>query len=225
MRMSRDYYATLGLPRNATDLDINKAYRNLSLRWHPTKNLSSRAEAGINFQHISEAFQVLSNRHLRKLYDRHGKEGLIEDRLVGLDFNGFLPRATQFPFRDPMDVYLEFFGGRDPIGCSSQDGVGNQSPFVYDEHCFENSFHGFPRPTDENGLHGSHKPAPYLFAGSMFSGPNDAGDYMSMCKTKKVINGKRTITKREVLNDEENVTIEEDGVLISKTINGKPQPL
>lgn len=224
MKMSKDYYATLGLPRNATDLDINKAYRNLSLRWHPTKNLSSRAHAEANFQQISEAFQVLSNRQLRTLYDRHGKEGLIEDRLVGLNFNGFLPRATEFPFRDPMDVYLEFFGGRDPIGHSSQDGVRNRPLSVYDEHCFEKSFPGFPRPTNESGIHGSHKPKSYMFAGSMFSGPNDAGDYMSKCRTKKVINGKKIITNREVLNDQENVTIEEDGVLISKTINGKPQP-
>lgn len=44
----------------------------------------------------------------------------MEDRLVGLNFNGFVPRATEFPFRDPMDVYLEFFGGRDPIGHTSQ---------------------------------------------------------------------------------------------------------
>lgn len=225
---SGDYYSVLGLPRNATDLEINRAYRNLSLLWHPTKNLSSRAEADSKFQMISEAFQVLSNDHLRRMYDRHGKDGLIEDSLVELNFNGFLPRSTGFLFRDPMDVFLEFFGGRDPV-LNQSAGRGGRPLSMYDEHCFENSFPGFPRSKaidSKNITNGRYSAStePSFFSGSMFSSPTDDGGFVSVCKTKRILNGKHIVTVRDVLNDDETITIEEDGNLISKTINGIAQP-
>lgn len=223
--MSKDYYSVLGLSRSAADRDINKAYRNLSLQWHPEKNASTRTQAEATFQKISEAFQVLSNRHLRTLYDKYGKEGLMENRLVDLDFNGFIPRSKEFPFKEPCDVYLEFFGGKDPAMINTNS--ANQKPSGYDEHCFENSFSGFPKPQSDTAiiedLRIRKDSAPYKFTGSMFSGPNDERDYRSQCTTKLVKKGKETVTYREVLNDEEKVTVEENGTIISKTLNGIPQ--
>ncbi|KAL8453857.1 hypothetical protein Emag_001665 [Eimeria magna] len=67
-------YATLGLKRNATTTEIKKAYRKLSMKFHPDKNKSPDAEA--KFREISYAYEVLSNAEQRKVYDAQGHEGL-----------------------------------------------------------------------------------------------------------------------------------------------------
>lgn len=67
-------YATLGLKRNATTTEIKKAYRKLSMKFHPDKNKSEDAEA--KFREISYAYEVLSNAEKRKVYDAQGHAGL-----------------------------------------------------------------------------------------------------------------------------------------------------
>ena len=67
-------YATLGLKRNATTTEIKKAYRKLSMKFHPDKNKSPDAEA--KFREISYAYEVLSNAEQRKVYDAQGHAGL-----------------------------------------------------------------------------------------------------------------------------------------------------
>ena len=55
-----DYYAILGLPRSATEVEVKKAYRKLAIRHHPDKNPDSREEAERNFKTIAEAFEARS---------------------------------------------------------------------------------------------------------------------------------------------------------------------
>ena len=59
--MSREYYKLLGLNQNAQESDIKKAYRKLSLKWHPDKNPTNKEVASEKFKKISEAYSVLSN--------------------------------------------------------------------------------------------------------------------------------------------------------------------
>src|SRR5690349_1675143 len=67
----RDYYATLGLPRSASQADIKKAFRKLARQHHPDVNKGdSKAEQ--RFKEISEANEVLSDPEKRKLYDQLG---------------------------------------------------------------------------------------------------------------------------------------------------------
>lgn len=57
--MGKNYYDILGVPRDATETDIKKAYRKMALKYHPDKNQSPDAEE--KFKEIAEAYDVLSD--------------------------------------------------------------------------------------------------------------------------------------------------------------------
>jgi len=114
-----EYYHILGVRRDATADDIKKAYRKLALKWHPDKNPENKEEAEKKFKELSEAYEVLSDANKRSLYDRYGKEGLTGSNGGGGHFhNGdhFHNADHHFTFRNPEDVFREFFGGTDPFG-------------------------------------------------------------------------------------------------------------
>lgn len=94
---ARDYYAVLGVSRNASQEEIKKAYRRLAVQYHPDRN-PGNPEAEERFKEISEAYAVLSDPEKREVYDRYGLEGL----------KGRGYRV------DPTDIFEEFmdlFGG------------------------------------------------------------------------------------------------------------------
>ena len=65
--MSRTHYQTLGIDNTATDVEIKKAYRSLSLKYHPDRNQSS--DATVMFQEISTAYEILGDPEKKKEYD------------------------------------------------------------------------------------------------------------------------------------------------------------
>jgi DnaJ-class molecular chaperone len=70
---SKDYYAILGVSRNATDKDIKQAYRRLARKYHPDVNPGDKS-AEARFKEINEANEVLSDPEKRKKYDRFGDQ-------------------------------------------------------------------------------------------------------------------------------------------------------
>ncbi|XP_041607709.1 dnaJ homolog subfamily B member 6 isoform X2 [Vulpes lagopus] len=108
-----DYYEVLGVQRHASAEDIKKAYRKLALKWHPDKNPENKEEAERKFKQVAEAYEVLSDAKKRDIYDRYGKEGLNGGGGGGIHFD--TPFEFGFTFRNPDDVFREFFGGRDPF--------------------------------------------------------------------------------------------------------------
>ncbi|KAL2345450.1 hypothetical protein Fmac_006735 [Flemingia macrophylla] len=73
------YYSVLGIGKNSTDHEIRCAYRKMALKWHPDrwiKDAKHAAEAKKRFQHVQEAYSVLSNKGKRRIYDA-GLFGLI----------------------------------------------------------------------------------------------------------------------------------------------------
>lgn len=68
-----DYYSVLGVPKDASDDAIKKAYRKLARKHHPDLNPNDQ-EANKKFQQINEANEVLSDPEKRKKYDQYGKD-------------------------------------------------------------------------------------------------------------------------------------------------------
>lgn len=68
-RLGNSYYALLGLPPSASVIDIRRAYRELSKRYHPDTTELPTAVATVKFQQLNEAYATLSNPERRMLYD------------------------------------------------------------------------------------------------------------------------------------------------------------
>lgn len=98
----RDYYETLGVPRNANESEIKKAYRQLALQHHPDRNPGDKGSEE-KFKEAAEAYEVLRDPEKRDLYDRYGHEGLSRTGFSG--FTGFEDIFSSFG-----DVFEDFFG-------------------------------------------------------------------------------------------------------------------
>ncbi|TXI38377.1 MAG: molecular chaperone DnaJ, partial [Nitrosomonas sp.] len=100
-----DYYEVLEISRSASQEEIKKAYRKKALQSHPDRNPDD-SEAEKRFKEISEAYEVLSDENKRKVYDRHGKEGL----------GGFTAGGGGHPggfssMEDALRTFMGAFGG------------------------------------------------------------------------------------------------------------------
>ena len=71
-----DYYDILGVTRSASDAEIKRNYRKLAMKWHPDKNQNSE-EASTKFQDIGEAYDVLSDKAKKAIYDQYGYEVIV----------------------------------------------------------------------------------------------------------------------------------------------------
>jgi molecular chaperone DnaJ len=102
--VTRDYYETLGVSREAGDDEIKKAFRSLARELHPDVNRHDPA-AEEKFKEVAEAYEVLSDAERRATYDRYGHEGLRS--------GGWQPTAG---FTNLSDIFEAIFGGSDPFG-------------------------------------------------------------------------------------------------------------
>ncbi|KAM9333116.1 dnaJ homolog subfamily B member 6b isoform 1-T2 [Pholidichthys leucotaenia] len=229
-----DYYHILGVQKNATQEDIKKAYRKRALKWHPDKNPDNKDEAEKKFKELSEAYEVLSDEKKRNIYDRYGKEGLSGGGGGGHyeHFDG------GFTFRNPEDVFREFFGGRDPFAnffddsfddpffggsrrsqrTSSRNGMGGSAFGFGGFPTFGGGFSGFDSGFSSFGNMGVGGFT--SFSSSSFgSGGGGMGNFKSVSTTTKIVNGKKITTKRIVENGQERVEVMEDGQIKSLTVN------
>lgn len=90
----KDYYATLGVKKDASQDDIQKAYRKLARKYHPDVNKDPAAE--VKFKELGEAYEVLKDTDKRKKYDQFGTHwkraqqgGGPPPGYEGFDFGGF----------------------------------------------------------------------------------------------------------------------------------------
>jgi molecular chaperone DnaJ len=109
----RDYYETLGVPRDATKSGIKDAYRKLAFKYHPDRNKEQGAEE--KFKEISEAYAILSDDEKRRQYDQLGHAGISgrytwDDIFRGVDFDEIF-RDIGFGFGGFDSVFDIFFRG------------------------------------------------------------------------------------------------------------------
>ena len=112
----RDYYEVLGVQKNATDEELKKAYRQLAKKYHPDANPNNKEEAEKKFKEVNEAYEVLSDKQKRSIYDQFGHSGpngYSSDfsGFSGFDgFSGFGGGNGGFDV-DLGDIFSSFFGG------------------------------------------------------------------------------------------------------------------
>ena len=70
------------MPKNANTNQIKKAYRKLAKELHPDQNKED-PKAQEKFQDLAAAYEVLSDQEKRKIYDRHGEEGVMKNANMG----------------------------------------------------------------------------------------------------------------------------------------------
>ncbi|BAM41852.1 Pbj2 [Theileria orientalis strain Shintoku] len=107
-----DYYSLLGVKRNATERDIEKAFRKKAKKLHPDVNPGKEEE----FAKISNAYETLKDPSKRKIYDQYGEDGLKSDGPQARPYTHYYGDGPQtfFTFEgfDFDDVFSQFsFGG------------------------------------------------------------------------------------------------------------------
>ncbi|CAF0780111.1 unnamed protein product [Brachionus calyciflorus] len=242
MTGTKSYYEMLELTNTASEADIKKAYRKLALKWHPDKNPNNQKEAEIKFKEISEAYEVLSDKKKREIYDKYGKEGLTRGAGGGGGSRGnssdedfdFMFRQGGFRFRSPNDIFEEFFGTKNIFDLFENDDIFSGFQRSSQKRSQRNdgndmgstimqSFFGFPGGGSVFGGPGFASFSSFSSSGNSSGGSH--GMVKSTSKSTKVINGKKFVTTKIVENGVETVITEEDGVVKSKTINGVPQAI
>ena len=115
MATKRDYYETLGVPKNASEEEIKKAYRKLAMKHHPDRNQGEDKAAEAKFKEAKEAYEMLSDSGKRSAYDQYGHAGVDPNMRGGPGAEGFGGFAEAFG-----DIFGDIFG-------QARGGAGGQA--------------------------------------------------------------------------------------------------
>ena len=101
----RDFYEVLGVPKNASDEEIKKAYRKQAMKHHPDRNQGDESKvAEEKFKESKEAYEMLSDPQKRAAYDQHGHAG-VDPNLRGGGAEAYGGFAEAFG-----DIFGDMFG-------------------------------------------------------------------------------------------------------------------
>lgn len=128
MVTKRDFYDVLGVSKNASAVEIKRAYRKLALQYHPDRNKAQ--DASEKFKEVNEAYEVLSDSKKKQVYDQYGHAAF--DQTAGFGgaggpfsqayqsgpftytystSGGNSPFEGAADFSDPFEIFEAFFGG------------------------------------------------------------------------------------------------------------------
>jgi molecular chaperone DnaJ len=112
-----DFYAVLGVARDANDDEIKKAYRKLATQWHPDRNNGAK-DAEEKFKDITEAYDVLRDPQKRAAYDRYGEAGLR---------GGGGAQYQHVDLSEALNIFMRDFGMGDMFGAQGGRRSGPRS--------------------------------------------------------------------------------------------------
>jgi molecular chaperone DnaJ len=125
----RDYYDILGVPKNASDEDIKKAYRKLAMKFHPDRNQGDGAgKAEEKFKECKEAYEMLSDAQKRAAYDQYGHAGVDPNSGVGRGGPG--PEGMGGFAEAFGDIFGDIFGGAGSRRAGQQVYRGNDLSYA-----------------------------------------------------------------------------------------------
>ena len=214
--MAEDYYKTLGVRREASQAEIQDAYRDLARRYHPDVNPNDK-NAGKKFQEIQAAFDVLSDQKKRDLYDRYGSSfesmgaggpqggGTWRGGEAGPGFGGFEGEGFDFS---------QFFGERFGAQQGGAGGAGGAGGFA-------DFFSQFRQP---GGAGGARRPRER----SARRG-GDIEHELTVPFATSILGGKAQVAVRRASGKTETITVNippgiEDGKKIRLRGQGEPGP-
>src|SRR5512142_2545656 len=96
-----DYYETLGVPKDASEEDIKRAYRKLAMKYHPDKNPGDKS-AEEKFRDATEAYEVLKDPQRRSQYDQFGHAAFQQ----GAGQGGFSGGFGGFDISDALRAFM-----------------------------------------------------------------------------------------------------------------------
>lgn len=140
--MGKDYYKILGISKTATEDEIKKAFKKLALKYHPDKNKDPGAEE--KFKEVAEAYDVLSDKRKREIFDQCGEEGLKGQSQGGPSCSRSPGQSYTYTFSpgDARQTFAQFFGTENPFETFFQMGSGGRghSNFETDEDMMDADF-------------------------------------------------------------------------------------
>ncbi len=104
----RDFYEVLGVPKNASEDDIKRAYRKLAMKYHPDKNPGDKS-AEEKFKEATQAYEVLKDPKKRSQFDQFGTAAFEGPGAQGGGFGGF--GGAGFDISDALRAFMNDFGG------------------------------------------------------------------------------------------------------------------
>ena len=110
--LDKNYYEILEINNTASQEEISEAYRNLSLKYHPSKASPENTEVyELHFQKLAEAYEVLSDPTKKGIYDIYGSNGL---RTGLTDKKGNVKGAYRF-LNNGHEIFERFMGDLNPF--------------------------------------------------------------------------------------------------------------
>lgn len=117
---TKPHYRVLGIPEDANDAQIKKAYRKLAVKVHPDKNSAPKSDEA--FKAVGLAYATLSDSQKRQIYDRYGEEDPDNTGGAGMRRHGGFGRRGEEV--SPEDIFNMFFNGMGPAGPGMRGGPG-----------------------------------------------------------------------------------------------------
>ena len=115
-------YETLDVKRSASESEIKKAFRKKAAEYHPDKGGDEA-----KFKEVNEAYQILSNKEKKQMYDQFGT---TDPQQAGFR-SGSFGRKGEHDFENVGDLFEEFFGGGFGTSFRNRPFIYNFANFVY----------------------------------------------------------------------------------------------